>query len=84
MSSKLNSTTGDSKASHADLLQVANIAEALIHPRDPNAPPPEPAFDDDAEAAASRFVDLPGPLVPPVQVGSLGQQLPENASCLAS
>uniref|UniRef100_A0A383V949 AAA+ ATPase domain-containing protein n=1 Tax=Tetradesmus obliquus TaxID=3088 RepID=A0A383V949_TETOB len=51
-------------------IKAANIADALLHPRDPNAPPPELAFQDedfDGSQAASRVVELPGPAVTPVQ-----------------
>jgi hypothetical protein len=54
-------------------VQAANIAEALLRPRDPNAPPqPDPAFQDEADydgsQAAARVVELPGPAVTPVKV----------------
>jgi hypothetical protein len=54
-------------------LQAANIADALLHPRDPHAPPQaDPVFqeeyDDDGNQAAQRVVELPGPAVTPVQV----------------
>lgn len=49
------------------LVQVANIAEAVIHPRDPNAPVSCTGYEDDYEAA-NRVVTLPGPLVSSAQV----------------